>query len=44
MHFSSQLLQIGFTFVHILSREVTWNIKNHTVKMVINHWPGGRTG
>jgi len=35
MHFSPKSLQNRFTFGHILSREVTWSIKNHTVKMVI---------
>ena len=43
MHFSPESLQNRFTFGHILSREVTWSIKNHMVQMVIEPWPGIRT-
>ena len=43
-HFSPESLQNRFTFGHILSREVTWSIKNHMLKMVIDPWPGGRSG
>ena len=44
MHFSPESLQNRYTFGHILSREVDWSIKNHTLKMVIDPWPGVRGG
>ena len=44
MHFSPESLQNRFTFGHILSREVAWSIKNHMLKMVIDPWPGVRSG
>ena len=44
MHFSPKSLQNRFTFGHILSREVAWRIKNHILKMVIDPWPGVRSG
>ena len=34
----------GFTFVHILSREVTLSIKSQMAMMVINPWPDGKSG
>ena len=44
MHFSSKAPQNGFTFGHILSREVTWSIKNKVLRVVIDPWPGGKSG
>ena len=44
MHFSPKSLQNRFTFGHILTREVAWSIKNHKLKMVIDLWPGVRSG
>ena len=44
MHLSPKALQNRFTFGHILTREVTWSIKNHTLNMVIDHGPGVRIG
>ena len=44
MHFSPKAPEGSFTFGYILSREVDWSIKNHTLKMVIDPWPGVRSG
>ena len=44
MDFSPKAPEERFSFGHILSREVDWSIKNHTLKMVIDPWPGVRSG
>ena len=30
-------------FGHILSRKATWSMKNQKVKVVIEHWPAGKS-
>ena len=44
MHFPPESLQNRFTFGHFLSREVAWSIKNYMLKMVIDPWPGVKSG
>lgn len=44
MHFSSKEPQGRFTFGPFLSGEVTWSNKNQVLMVVIDPWPGGKSG